>query len=113
MHEPIPRKIVEVTVSAGEQKTGGNRVGVLAFLTVRMHEMGLLRTVRVGLDVEQARIVFGQQAAFDASQPTRKGSDRHTDLAFGGHGVDAVLPQKGGHPQPFHLRAEHSANGGE
>src|SRR5699024_2788343 len=62
MHEPMPRKIVEMTLPACEQKTGGNRVSILAFLAVRMHEMGLLRTVRVSLDVEQARIVFGQQA---------------------------------------------------
>ena len=98
MHEPMPRKIVEVTVPAREQKTGGNRIRILALLAVRMNKMGLFRPVRVGLDVEQARIVFGQQTAFDASQPTRKGPNRYADLAFGGHGIDTILSQKGGHP---------------
>ncbi len=60
MHEPMPRKIVEVTVPAREQKTGGNRIRILALLAVRMNEVGLSRPVLVGLDVEQAPIVFGQ-----------------------------------------------------
>ena len=56
-----------------------------------MDEMGPLRAVRMALDLEQTRIVFGQQAAFDASQPTRKGADRYT-VAFGGHRIGTVFP---------------------
>ena len=57
MYEPMPRKIVEVAIPACEQKTGRNCIGVLAFLAVGMHEMGLLRSVRVGLDIEQPKAI--------------------------------------------------------
>ena len=113
MNVPAPRKIVEVAVPACEQKTGGNRVGVFALLTVGMHEMGLLRPVRVGLDIEQARIVFRQQAAFDAPQPTREGADGNSDSAFRGKGIYAVLFQERGHSQSLNLGPQHSPDVGQ
>ena len=66
MNEVVPRKIVQMAVSAGQQEAGGNGVGIpgglIAFRTfaVLVHESRPFRTEPVFLAFEKAEIVGGQ-----------------------------------------------------
>jgi hypothetical protein len=111
MNEPVPREIIQMTVTASQQETRCYGIGICTFYAVRMDKVGQFRPVRVGFDIEQTRIVFSQKTAFHASKPTRKRPDRNTDFSLGGKGTRTVVIQKRWNPQMGYLRTEYPTHG--
>ena len=65
MNEVMPREVVEMSVSAGQQKASGNRIGVLGglvtfrALAVFVNESSPFRSKPVFLAFEKAKVVRG------------------------------------------------------
>jgi hypothetical protein len=108
----MPGKIVQVAVSASQQETGGDSVGIpcglIAFraFTVFVHEPRPFGTKPVFLAFEEAEIVCGQEAAFHAAQPAGKRPDRYADIRLRREGIDVFALLERRHAQALDLRPE-------
>ena len=82
-------------------------------MTSKVHKMGLFRSVRTRLYLEESRVEFRKQTAPHASQPTRERPYRNPDLPFGGHWVHTFFTQEGWNTQTLNLWSENPLNGRE
>ncbi|MBB3571125.1 hypothetical protein FHX05_005265 [Rhizobium sp. BK491] len=112
----MPREIIEMSCTAGHQKTRRHSIGVFGPLIVvrtptsLMDEACQFRTIPVLFQFEEAGIVRRQQTAFHAAQPSGKRLDRDANERRSGERIDYVTVAEWRHSQRFHLRAENASH---
>ena len=72
--EPVPGKVVEVTVSTGQKESGGNGVRTRTLFATGVDEMYLVRAVGIVFYGEKPGIEFRQESTTDAPA-TNVGTD--------------------------------------
>ena len=75
--------------------------------------MGSFRSILIGLDVEESRVVLSEESALDAAQPSWERADRHSDATLRREEVGAVLLEERRDTQPLHLRAKDALDLGQ
>ena len=98
VNELEPREVLHVAVRAGHDETGryGDRRAV-APRAVVVDVLGLVRAVRILLELEHSVVQRCKELAPGAARPSRKGNDRHPDPRILAEGLSEDIGLGVGH----------------